>query len=347
MHRAEQSAQLPKFSGKRGNVSATQWWMLFIQWCSLHAFTEQQILGRIVFHLTDMAQQWYLSLPESSRSTLQQLKSSFLARFGKQNSFHLDLLDIKQMPDETCEEYISRIQQLACDDNIPSLMLINLIAKGFKTDIAEKVLDKDPETFEDLFKFAKRAESTIKLRNNNPLIASIEGMEDRLMDKLSKQLESTVMALTNQQNSPSPARFEEKSQGRDHRDRYQGYRANNFQPRNNFHGNRQYQNSDPQYRERPRPAHGTHGNRFTQPAHQSRDTSRQHSNRPSQFQNPPGPSKCSNCFMDTCDKVHCIALGKQCYYCNGYNHFQIACVSNPNSPFYQYLANFESNHSCQ
>lgn len=321
--------------------------MLFIQWCSLHAFTEQQILGRIVFHLTDMAQQWYLSLPESSRSTLQQLKSSFLARFGKQNSFHLDVLDIKQMPDETCEEYISRIQQLACDDNIPSLMLINLIAKGFKTDIAEKVLDKDPETFEDLFKFAKRAESTIKLRNNNPLIASIEGMEDRLMDKLSKQLESTVMALSNQQNSPSPARFEEKSQGRDHRDRYQGYRANNFQPRNNFHGNRQYQNSGPQYRERPRPAHGTHGNRLTQPAHQSRDTSRQHSNRPSQFQNPPGPSKCSNCFMDTCDKVHCIALGKQCYYCNGYNHFQIACVSNPNSPFYQYLANFESNHSCQ
>lgn len=251
------------------------------------------------------------------------------------------------MPDETCEEYISRIQQLACDDNIPSLMLINLIAKGFKTDIAEKVLDKDPETFEDLFKFAKRAESTIKLRNNNPLIASIEGMEDRLMDKLSKQLESTVMALTNQQNSPSPARFEEKSQGRDHRDRYQGYRANNFQPRNNFHGNRQYQNSGPQYRERPRPAHGTHGNRFPRPAHQSRDTSSQHSNRPSQFQHPPGPSKCSNCFMDTCDKVHCIALGKQCYYCNGYNHFQIACVSNPNSPFYQYLANFESNHSCQ
>lgn len=346
MYRAEQSAQLPKFSGKSGNVSATQWWMLFIQWCSLHAFSEQQILGRIVFHLTDMAQQWYLSLPESSRSTLQQLKSSFLARFGKQNSFHLDVLDVKQMPDETCEEYISRIQQMACDDNIPSLMLINLIAKGFKSEIAEKVLDKDPETFEDLFKFAKRAESTVKLRNN-PLIASIEGMEDRLMDKLSKQLESTVMALSNQQNSPSPARFEEKSQGRDHRDRYQGYRDHNFQSRNNFHGNRQFQNSGPQYRERPRPAHGTHGNRFPRPAPQSRDTSRQHGNRPAQYQHSPGPSKCSNCFMDTCDKVHCIALGKQCYYCYGFNHFQIACVSNPNSPFYQYLANLESNQSCQ
>lgn len=84
---------------------------------------------------------------------------------------------------------------MACDDEIPSLMLISLIAKGFQPDISEKVLDKDPQTFEDLFKFAKRAESTVKIRKNDSLIASIEGMEDRLMTKLSKQLETTVMAL--------------------------------------------------------------------------------------------------------------------------------------------------------
>lgn len=75
---------------------------------------------------------------------------------------------------------------MACDDEIPSLMLISLIAKGFQPDISEKVLDKDPQTFEDLFKFAKRAESTVKIRKNDSLIASIEGMGDRLMTKLSK-----------------------------------------------------------------------------------------------------------------------------------------------------------------
>lgn len=46
---------------------------------------------------------------------------------------------------------MSRIQQLACDENIPPRMLVNLIAKGFKPEIAEKVLDKDPETIEDLY----------------------------------------------------------------------------------------------------------------------------------------------------------------------------------------------------
>ena len=54
------------------------------------------------------------------------------------------------------------------------------------------MIDRDPETFEDLFRFARRAESTIKFRKSDPMIASIEGMEGRLMDRLSKQLENQI-----------------------------------------------------------------------------------------------------------------------------------------------------------
>ncbi|XP_062621227.1 uncharacterized protein LOC134282859 [Saccostrea cucullata] len=343
MLRSENSVQLPKFSGKSGNVSATQWWMLFIQWCSLHSLSEQQILGRIVFYLTDMAQQWYLSLPQSSRNTLQQLKASFLLRFGKQNSFNLDVLDVKQKIDESCEEYITRIQQMACDDNIPNLMLINLIANGFKAEIAEKVLHKDPQNFEDLFKYAKRAESTIKLRKNDSVIASIEGMEDRLMDRLSKQLESTVMAFSGPQNQ---ARYNGNSRGRGQPQRYPNQYNSDFrrneQTRDNYRGNKQFPNSGSQYREGRRPMGGNHGNRFPHPAQQPSDFTRQHGNRPAQYQRPAGPSKCSSCFKNTCDRMNCIAIGKQCYYCYGYNHFQIACFSNPQSPFFKHLTDFES-----
>ena len=81
---------------------------------------------------------------------------------------------------------------MACDDDIPNLMLINLIAQGFKPETAEKVIDRDPETFEDLFRIAWRAESTIKFRRSDPVIASIYGMEGRLMDRLSKQLETQI-----------------------------------------------------------------------------------------------------------------------------------------------------------
>lgn len=104
------SANLHKFSGRKSNNSANQWWTLLIQWCTLHAFSEQQLFGRFVFHLR------YFALPPLSKSTLVNLKGAFLVRFGKtRNNFDIDELDIKQQLDERAEEYISRIQQLACD----------------------------------------------------------------------------------------------------------------------------------------------------------------------------------------------------------------------------------------
>lgn len=132
-----------------------------------------------MFHLSDIAQQWYLALPPISKSTLVNLKEAFLVRFGKtRNNFDIDVRDIKQQLDETAEEYISRVQQLAGDEDIPPRMLVNLIAKGFKPEIAEKVLDKDPETIEDLFRISKRAESTLKITKSDKSV--IATLEDRL-----------------------------------------------------------------------------------------------------------------------------------------------------------------------
>ena len=44
------------------------------------------------------------------------------SRSGKHNSLRLDEYDIKQRKEKSCEEYISRIHQMACDDNISDLM---------------------------------------------------------------------------------------------------------------------------------------------------------------------------------------------------------------------------------
>lgn len=51
--RTDNTAQLPKFTGKVSKVSASQWWTLFMQWCTLHSFTEAQILNRFV------SSRWY------------------------------------------------------------------------------------------------------------------------------------------------------------------------------------------------------------------------------------------------------------------------------------------------
>ena len=61
------------------------------------------------------------------------------------------------------------------------------------------------------------------------MIASIEGIEDRLIDRLSKQLKTTVMTINTPQDSP---RFrgreqQERNKDREPRDHYQGTNKQN------------------------------------------------------------------------------------------------------------------------
>lgn len=74
------------------------------------------------------------------------------------------------------------------DEDIPPKMPMNLIAKGFKPEIAEKILDQ--ETIDDLFRISKRAESTWKItKSDKSVVPTLEGMDDRLLSKLTAQLE--------------------------------------------------------------------------------------------------------------------------------------------------------------
>ena len=213
------------------------------------------------------------------------------------------------------------------------------------------------ETFEDLFRFARRAESTIKFRKTDPVIASIESMEDRLMDRLSKQLETTVMTISAPQDSPRFRGHEQQQrhEDREPRDRYQGTnkQSKNFRPRyrdnyrdsnrdnyrDNNRDNRSYYRENNRDQHRPR----NNDNRFP-PSDTTPPQHRQHGNRGNSHPQYPqnGPSKCCSCFKETCDGINCIAIGKQCYYCYGYNHLKIACFSNPDSPFFKQLTNLQS-----
>ena len=351
--RIDHTAQLQTFSGKASKVSASQWWTLFIQWCTLHTFTEPVILNRFVFHLSGMAQQWYLALPPQAKNTLANLKEAFFTRFGKaKNSFDLDVLNIRQQPQETAEEYITRIQQMACDEDIPCRMLVNLIAKGFKPEIAEKVLDKDPETIEDLFKHSKRAESKLKLtKGENNIIASIEGLEERLLSKLTDQIQS-VMTLS----KPAKSNYS--------RDRRPKGTAPTFRPQAQHQNGKSYRYDSPyqqpgpyqQSQWQPEPymyqdsqwqSNQTQWNRFQSPRQFNGPPTRppynnQHpADRPTRFHGPSGPrSKCTRCGLEYCDINNCTAFGHKCQHCLRLHHFEHVCFKNPESAFYKPQPNF-------
>lgn len=193
---------------------------------------------------------------------------------------------------------------------IPSLLLINLIAKGFKTETAEKVLDNDPKTFEE---FAKRAESILKLRNNNMLFAYIEGMDDRQTIKLSKQLEASgmVFILVNSKTPP------DNPVSRKNLTDVIIVNVNKVTTvLVSFETGTIFMEIDSSRTPVPSimKVHDNHGNYF--PVHLlSPETPPD-----SVVSSAPASTWCqkrSNCFMVTCDKILCIGFGKQCYYCYG------------------------------
>lgn len=127
---------LPKYTSRKGTI---------VQASGCYSLYSGVLFTRLMssrcwqdlFYLADIAQQWYLSLPDISKSTIQNLKTAFHLRFGKQkNCFDIDVLGIKQTENESCEKFISRIQQITFDDDIPELTLATLIAKGLQPSIA-------------------------------------------------------------------------------------------------------------------------------------------------------------------------------------------------------------------
>lgn len=76
---------------------------------------------------------------------------------------------------------------MVCDEDILKRMLINLIVKGFKLNIVEKVFNKDFEIIVDLLKFlVKWVELILKIiKCENNIIVLIENMEEWLLLKFS------------------------------------------------------------------------------------------------------------------------------------------------------------------
>ena len=114
---------LQKVTGQR---VASQWWTLFIQWCTLHNFVDNGVCAAFPFHLADGAPMlWYNNLAEIIRTNMDQLKTAFLAKFGSANNiFDVGLLRIKQKEDESVDDFFVRMETQIRDTVIPENILV-------------------------------------------------------------------------------------------------------------------------------------------------------------------------------------------------------------------------------
>ena len=113
--------------------------------------------------------------------------------------------NIRQYVNESAEEYITRMQQKVCDEEIPTRMLIKLIDRWLKQDVEDKNLDKEPKTMEDLMKFSKMAKSNLRSTKGKDvnIITSIENMKESLLTKLPVNFSLLCQYRLNKQTYPA------------------------------------------------------------------------------------------------------------------------------------------------
>ena len=276
------------FDEKR--MSAAQWWLLFVQYCGLYSLTEAQMIQRLPFNLTEKAQQWFFRLSEDVKGTLDTLKNAFIDRFDqKSESLSATLKDIKQRTNETVDDYVSRMLNKKADtEHLSPEMLVQLTKEGLKPAIAEMVFQQNIESMDDIIRFGRRAENTLAItRQNQPdnILASMEVMEDRLLKRLTEQMDKTVASIatsgSRQSQGPSRPQFAPRHPG-------------NAFPRRPI-------------MQHPRP-------RFQM---------QQRAPQLNGF--PPRPRQCNGCGKFCRVRVDCPAYNKKCNFCGIFNHFERVC----------------------
>ena len=192
--------------GNQNTMTAAQWWMLFVQYCTLYKFKDSEVVQRLPFVLKDRPLQWFFTLSTAVKSNVERVRTAFLDRFGNSNDALSDSIrNIKQKANETVEDYVSRVLQInECEEPLPLRTLVRLTSEGLKPAVAEMVLQQNCVTMEDVIHHGKRAERTLAITrkpSEDNLVASMEVMEDRLFQRLSNQMDKTVAAITAKQRT--------------------------------------------------------------------------------------------------------------------------------------------------
>ncbi|KAK3093249.1 hypothetical protein FSP39_013247 [Pinctada imbricata] len=154
------NVQLGKFSGKE---SAILWWTQFMAFIQLTKISESEAISSLLFYFTGVAQIWFANLDETLKQSLETLKGAFMTRFKPSSKLNMNLMDVEQGPYESVEDYIHRVMTATSDRTVSSDWLIHVVTQGLREKIQYAVIQRDPQTMDDLRDAAQKAETSEKL----------------------------------------------------------------------------------------------------------------------------------------------------------------------------------------
>ena len=104
--------QLENFAGD-DQIDGKSWLEWFERYCTFHKQDEGQQLLTMPFYMTSHARIWHDALDNTTKTDLKTLKETFQAIFKAQDILDTELLEIAQRPDETSNDYFSRVLKKA------------------------------------------------------------------------------------------------------------------------------------------------------------------------------------------------------------------------------------------
>lgn len=301
-----------------GTSKGQSWIQEFDRWSKLHKLSNEQAAQALPFYLDGSAKLWFDGLPDATQTNYAQLKDAMTKRFASRHED--DDIFITQAPTELAVEFLDRLQIKAASQNIPDHLRMRIAIKGFRQTLRNTILQRNPQTYEELRTAANIAERVEKDAKQGAQINAITNDNIQILQDTINALTKKVENLDTQNKVPH----------------YDGNYRQQRQPNYNQLGNSS-QNRAPQFGNsgQNRTQHFGNGGQNRTPNFGNPNWGQNNYNKKPQSSFQPRPqnsenkASCTTCGIPKCsgNPDNCFAIGKQCSKCFKIGHFAQVCRS--------------------
>ena len=304
---AHPSYAVSKFDGVSEDVE--MWLQKFERHARLQYLHAENYVDAFAFHVTGVAETWFLTLPASQQASWEVLREACRERFARSQHGRWrqerDLYSMKQQPGQNVASFAADVMKAARGVEMTEAQLVRLVLGGLHEKVTPFVEMSQPETVEDLLRCPAAA---------NGMIAPYIAMERDVMAYTTPNIGPTENGSDREAQVSSHAMTLDDAPGRPRRQRYggpMGYAINRAA------------------REAPRMfdrdggyGPGRRGQQQFIPAERGyygRDQGQRRDYR---------DKRCAHCGRWCEGGRNCPAYGKRCFGCQQIGHFVVRC---PNS----------------
>ncbi|XP_069133378.1 uncharacterized protein [Argopecten irradians] len=194
---------------------AKLWITRFQLFVKTKGFNQHKAKTVLPLFLKDGALRWYMSLPDTITEDYETLTNAFLQRYGPDDNTKwqrtAQLYQTKQTSGQSVEDFITMLTGKGQDVGLSEDQIQQVVINGLKPNIRQFVLQNNPQTIDELRRWAKLGELTVSDENqqHQEVVAAIARLEDQLQ-ALSVQATQTTWKNGRQQSKSSQQQQQRK-----------------------------------------------------------------------------------------------------------------------------------------